>query len=204
MIRSLNSDKENGMIDCIKHAMDEQNVDKVDRLIIAHSDSIMIDQLDGHADSNCTVVVALPQSVWSMDSDMESEMLTWAVTELQASSICLVGHSNGGTPEGLVQIFKSQNSKDRETRVQNPSSLFERVKRGQARSCACEDHFKRQLKHIVQLVQQFSPENQTKVGGYFYRAESGVFCTLDENEWNLMFQTNGHVRREFLLSEMTN
>ncbi len=154
---------------------------KVDWLVIAHRDERMLVQLGEAFPNNALAVIALPQECWAMDDESVEEVVKWALDELQVQGIVLVGHSQGGTPMGQVQLLggkvKSQTDAEVES-LSAPNSLIERVRQAQSLVEGCETHFQDQLEKLSlhSPVEQRLMRNQIRLQGLFYRAESGVFC----------------------------
>jgi carbonic anhydrase len=157
---------------------------QIDWLVIAHNDERMLEQLDKAFPQNALAVIGLPQECWAVDEESIEEVVQWAVEDLRVQGVLLVGHSQGGAPQGRVQLLggKARSQSDREVAsLAAPNSLIDQVRKTQALVERGEKHFQDQLEKLGNLssIQHGLLRNQVKLQGLFYRAESGVFCLFD-------------------------
>lgn len=170
-------------IENLKQQLSQTELDRLEYVIIAHSDDRMINQLkQGFVDSSIAVI-SIPQSCWAMEHPPIDELMDWLVNELNVVRILLVGHSQGGSPAGDVEVCGSgQLDPASDTGSTNRiSSILDRVKHAQSYVKQNEQHFLHQLACLKSLpsIEQHILKNQQIVQGLFYRAESGVFCYFD-------------------------
>jgi hypothetical protein len=182
MIQKTNSPS-NPWLRQIREQLPVNGNTSVDWLVFAHNDPRMLSGLEAALSGTVMAVVSLPQSCWEMDDEMVEEVLQWAISESSVKGVLLVGHSQGGTPEDLVQIMgntgatRSRSSIDRAA----SKSPLARAKHAQSKVAGCERHFVNQLEKLGRLAginHRFLPQ-PLQTEGLFYRCESGVFCLFD-------------------------
>ncbi len=183
----------NAHIENLQQQLEQTGSQKLDYLVLAHPDQLMINQLNKALHSSSVAVIGLPQNCWSMGSESMNELVTWALTETSAKGILLVGHSQGGTPDEAVQVCESgktapagsEPTNGAGTTMSNQAeSILERVKNAQAASKKNEQHFVAELNELKGQISLHNGRvtNPDLVKGLFYRAESGVFCSYDDRE----------------------
>lgn len=170
----------NQHIDSLKDQLNQIGSSQLDYLIIAHPDHQMLGQLKQAFEKSSIAVIALPQNFWCMEDTEVSELIDWAVGQLNVQGILLVGHSQGGTPKDNLQVCPAGNI-ERNGASNRFNSLFEQVEASQQCVRENEKHFVNELKSLQKqkMIESGSLRKKDLLQGLFYRAESGVFCLYD-------------------------
>lgn len=169
-------------IEDLKQEFEDHQSGELDYLVIAHTDSRMLQQIKTAFAGHLMAVVAIPQSLWAMGQDDVDELLDWAVNQLKVKYVLLVGHSLGGTPMSHIQVCNSSHSQnDQDSNGSRISGVFQRVQQAQAEVKEAEDFFIQELECLksVPSVQSACKKQPQLIQGLFYRSESGVFCAYD-------------------------
>ena len=142
----------------------------------------MIERLKSAFNGRPAAVIAIPQNCWAIDEESISDLIQWAVNEIEVKGVLLVGHSQGGTPADNVQLCAEvENTTTGQESSNRLAAIMECIER--TRNCVeqNEGHFVGELNSLRQLpvVQEKIVRNSNFVQGLFFRAESGVFCAYD-------------------------
>ena len=174
----------NTHIENLKQQLSKNELKQLEYVILAHTDNQMIDQLKEAFVDSSIAVIAMPQSCWVMDEEQMDELMDWLLNDLNVARVLLVGHSQGGNPNGNVQVCSSGQVDPATNGPSNRiTSILDRVKYGQSCVKQNEKHFLQELDCLKSLpsIKQHILRNQQIVQGLFYRAESGVFCHYDSS-----------------------
>jgi carbonic anhydrase len=168
----------NPYIHQIRRSLQQAQHVAVDWLVLAHNDARMLKQLDEAFSGGVMAVIALPQGGWQVDDKAMTEAVEWAVEELGVKGVLLVGHSQGGAPEGPVKLLGGKSGGLTGGRpAAAPCSLIDRIKSAQSRAAHVQSQFAEQVERLSRLIR-----NQVQLHGLFYRGESGVFCVYDRRQ----------------------
>lgn len=171
----------NPYIHQIRQSLSHTKPVAVDWLVLAHNDKQLLTQLDEAFLDSLLAVIALPPSRLQVQDERLTELVEWAVAELNVKGVLLVGHSQGEGPEAQVTLLGGRAKTLRLNSGESSSnSLLERLTKAQQQAVRVQEQLAEQIDWLSRLT--VIEQERIQLHGLFYRAESGIFYAYDQSQ----------------------